>query len=249
MSNQSTTIANGDLNGFAKEVRTAIMRFVNDFGIKYRLVESGNILLYPKDPHGRPFRVTTQRDAKDSLRYMRKFAEDNDLLPKEEPKRVPAEKVKVSPAQIEPPTSGVVTADGFILSPGGWVRHHRNNGTVTNFERFDEPGGDKRWRCLLCKKEGNDWETTRGQALGSHTSMTHTKPMLDPEIRQRMIATRRAKQEERTKQGLIHSLAELLGTSADDEEMEALKDENERLVAEVADLRARLDLIGEALRA
>ena len=60
---------------FDKHVTKALLSLVNDEGVRYRMPDGGHIVLYPPDGTTRPFKVSAHRPAKDSLIFIKDFAD------------------------------------------------------------------------------------------------------------------------------------------------------------------------------
>jgi hypothetical protein len=68
-------------------VARTLIYLVEVCGIKYRLIDGQHILLYPPDGETQPFKVSGHRPAKDSLIFIRDFA-DQWHLPTEEVRKI-----------------------------------------------------------------------------------------------------------------------------------------------------------------
>lgn len=267
-----TAVSTTELRAYKARVRDLIAHIVNDFGIKYRIIDGSHLLLYPVDGETRPFKASASRQEAQTLKFLKKFMDDNGLVDElPAPKGAvgdalakAVEKKQVPPADTDPVVEGPkkrgpkpkpippAPDDGLpVAIPDGYERiYSKAQHKWTSFAR----NGDA-WICLLCGHEGD-----KPPLMGSHMATKHVRPMDDINARRKQLRSRQegaAKREALAKvtkaEKHVAALAEVFGVHTDTSGLEAevarLTEKVTALTAERDDLKAKLALIKEAWKA
>jgi hypothetical protein len=268
-----------DLKAFDRKVARALCALVNEYGVQYRITKGTAVLLIAPHSTGQDLeerlRVSAQRKPEDSLRFIERWAtryvrpakveeaaaslaeKFNDPNKKPHPKAEkpmpPTPAKKPAPAPVEKaaapepepaPSAPQVEADGASGPsvfrgdpPEGYEQYFGSKGEPTNWwKKTDE----NHWLCKDCTYEA---DTVAG--MGGH-GRAHSE---------RAARASKAMGKQVRVKHLLMKLAEEAGvdlginSTAQTRKMEALQKKYDAVVAERDDLKARLELIKEGLRA
>lgn len=227
-----TTVTVKELKGIPRKTAAILMRLINNHNVRYRIQQGGgHVFLYDGSQQTHPYKISASRPEETTLRYLNEWIEEH--VPAYFEREVTATDVEMLREAVS--TSEVIESRASAQernTPG--EPYIQANGIPSGFNRDGNT-----FHCRECgfSKEG---------AAGLHL---HTVAHRDPEElarRARAAGESRKLNNVQNKTNLSAAfavVADALGFQmSDSEEVAALK-------AEVADLKAKLALIKEAMRA
>lgn len=262
MTTSDIRITPRDLGAIPRPVATVICELVNLHGVTYRIPRGGgHVFLYNGETGTRPFKISGSRPAESTLTFLNKwiaenvpeFGKEDRPVTKDEVAAL-AERVNTEPKPLKsvpPKTAGNDTnAMGDIAPEPEWKPF--KYGFVTDGEIF---------KCTY-----KDCTYTQESSRGLHLhEYRHTQPekIVEQSANAGRAAGLAAQQRLVMRQEAVRVLAEAHGlkiVGADEAKMvnqfEKMASENEKLQAKVAeqakeidDLKARISLIKEAMKA
>lgn len=241
-----------DLGRIPRKVATLICELVNDYGVRYRVPGNSNhVLLYNGDSKSQPFKVSQHRPEEHSLQFIHTWIKDN--VPDYGKKPTTPTKAVVGESDIK------ALAEAINTGPSGAAK------VVPTLEKVDTTGrkpvvdGDGKnlgydtdgtlFYCRQC-----DYSRPNRQGFHLHTQSHDPERMAKVASAGGQANSLKRQQREVMVASAFDVLADHLGfkvvdKSVDPAEVVALKQQVADLKTERDDLKARLDLMREALRA
>ena len=234
-----------DLGGIPRPVALVICELVNNHGVTYRLQKSngGHVFLYNGDQQTRPFKISGSRQSEDTMTYLEKWIKQNVPTYGVEPVRqtvTPADVAKLA-AVVNTVEHEDKPAEPKVEAVAEEVWKPHKYGFVTNGQIY-------RYTYADCLYERDD---ARGLHLHEqiHTGVKAEYSKAGGKAAALAYQQRKIMVSEALRALAEHHGMTLLDGDTPKVDVEGLIAENARLKQEVEDLKARVALITEALRA
>jgi hypothetical protein len=223
-------ITPSDLGKIGRKTKKILCELANSHGVKMRVTHDGNhVLLYNGDTQERPYKISSSRPEETTLTYLKRWIADN-VPDYDKPKPKPA------------PTPLVMTSEKKETSMPALAAVPQDSSPWKPYKYGFETDGTT----YRCATQGCDFSKESTHALHLH-AVTHADDLHE----RRSAATAKALETKAEKRQEVADALRLLARhlKIDMGDTEALKQRVVELEQENADLKARLDLLREALRA
>ena len=239
-----------DLGTVPRPVALVICELVNNHGVTYRIQKGnggGHVFLYNGDTQTRPFKISGSRQAEDSMGFLEKWIRQNVPAYFEEPP-----KKDITPADVAKLAAVVNTVEHEPKADKPKIEIDLDKASEWKPFKFGFETDGATYRCTYddCGYERDD---PRGLHLHEYSHNGRSSQMSKQAAQSRVL---NVQQKETLIEAAVSTIAEQFGLVVLDKnsakhaaENERLMAENKKLKQEVEDLKARVALITEALKA
>jgi hypothetical protein len=252
-------------------VRELLLYIVNDLRVRHRAIDGTHMVLYPPDGVSRPFKVAAARQKESQIKYLNEQFLDKYGLARMDAAKEPVKHFtttrtepepvsdSLSPGPVEPepanpPSEPSGAPEPDSVQPGPVLRPLTPGRTRVLHSRTEVPlmfeTDGERYYCIV---GGCDYWTDNRRPIGAHTK-THTDSDESKALRAQRSGEARHTNSQLVK-AMKSATRELMGaldwSVAEDQSLviEQLHQELAAAKKEVSDLRAKIDLMKEALGA